>query len=120
MKRLASGQGITLEFDDSLIDHLAEVGYQPEYGARELRRQIRALVETELAGALLRGDITEGDTVRFLYDREAGKVRWEKRPTPAPAAGTGPATQAEQGREAPEGEAGPAKPATPGKRRRAG
>jgi ATP-dependent Clp protease ATP-binding subunit ClpC len=86
VKRTAHGQGLTLEFDDSIVEHLAEIGYQPEYGARELRRQIRSLVETELASAMLRGGVTSGDTVRFFYDKDADKVRWEKRPTATPAA----------------------------------
>ncbi len=79
VKRLAKGQGITLEFEQSLVDHLADVGYRPEYGARELRRQIRSLVETELASAMLKGDIGEGDVVTFKYDSEADRVTWEKR-----------------------------------------
>ena len=78
VKRLARGQGLTPEFDDSLVDHFAEVGYQPEFGARELRRQIRSQLETKLAGAMLRGEIGEGDTVKFLHDRAADAVRWEK------------------------------------------
>ena len=78
MKRLAKGQGLTLEFEDSLVDYFAEVGYQPEFGARELRRQIRSQLETKLAGAMLRGEIGEGDTVKFLHDRAADAVRWEK------------------------------------------
>jgi ATP-dependent Clp protease ATP-binding subunit ClpC len=77
VKRTARGQGLTLEFDQSLIDHLADVGYQPEYGARELKRRIRGLIETALASAMLGGEVGEGDTVRFRYD--GGKVRWEKR-----------------------------------------
>ena len=56
------GQGIALEFDESLVDHLAEVGYQPEYGARELRRQVRPLVETKLANALLKEDLSPTGT----------------------------------------------------------
>jgi ATP-dependent Clp protease ATP-binding subunit ClpC len=87
VKRTAHGQGLTLEFDGSLVDHLAEIGYQPEYGARELRRQIRSLVETELASAMLRGGVSAGDAVRFSYDKDADEVRWEKRPAAAPAAG---------------------------------
>src|SRR5581483_4178829 len=65
VRRMAHGQGVTLEWDDSLVDHLAEAGYQPEFGARELRRVIRAEVEIPLSSAMLRGEITEGDTVRF-------------------------------------------------------
>jgi ATP-dependent Clp protease ATP-binding subunit ClpC len=69
--RLAKGEGVTLRFDATLVDHLADAGYQPEYGARELRRRIRAEVETALARAMLAGEIAKGDTVTFRYN--AGK-----------------------------------------------
>ena len=69
--RLAKGEGVTLRFDATLVDHLADAGYQPEYGARELRRRIRAEVETALARAMLGGEIAKGDTVTFRYN--AGK-----------------------------------------------
>jgi ATP-dependent Clp protease ATP-binding subunit ClpC len=81
--RMARAQGITLEFDQSLVDHLADVGYRPEYGARELRRQIRSLVETQLAEAMLKSDLNEGDVVTFKYDSDADRVTWEKRADPA-------------------------------------
>jgi ATP-dependent Clp protease ATP-binding subunit ClpC len=87
VKRLASGQGLTLEFDQSLIDYFAEVGYQPEFGARELRRQIRSQLETLLANAMLKGDIEEGDKVTFSYDRAEG-IRWKKERAPSAAAAT--------------------------------
>jgi len=99
VKRMAKGQGITLEFDESIVDHLADVGYRPEYGARELRRQVRSLIETQLASAMLKGDIGEGDLVTFSYDPSADTVRWEKRaaapgaeaqPSPPPGGGDGP------------------------------
>ncbi|MEA2554469.1 MAG: ATP-dependent Clp protease ATP-binding subunit ClpC [Fimbriimonadaceae bacterium] len=67
VKRVAHGQGVSLIFDQSLIDHLAEVGFKPEFGARELRRQIRALVETKLAEAMLGGKVHDGDTVLLSY-----------------------------------------------------
>jgi ATP-dependent Clp protease ATP-binding subunit ClpC len=58
---------VSLIFDQSLIDHLAEVGFKPEFGARELRRQIRALVETKLAEAMLGGKVHDDDTVLLSY-----------------------------------------------------
>jgi len=87
VKRLARGQGLTLEFDQSLVDYFAEVGYQPEFGARELRRQIRSQLETLLANAMLKGDIEEGDKVTFSYDRAEG-IRWKKERAPAAATAT--------------------------------
>jgi ATP-dependent Clp protease ATP-binding subunit ClpC len=77
VRRTARAQGIELEFDDSLIDHLAEEGYQPEFGARELKRVIRSEVETKLASAMLKGEVTEGDTVLIKYDREKDEVVFE-------------------------------------------
>jgi ATP-dependent Clp protease ATP-binding subunit ClpC len=74
----AAGQGVVLEFDNTLIDHLADVGYDPEFGARVLKRRIRAEVETKLADALLRGDVKAGDHVRIVYDQAKRDVAFEK------------------------------------------
>ncbi len=76
VRRVARGQGVELEFEGSLVDHLAEVGYRPEFGARELKRKIRSEVENPLAAALLKGEIREGDRVRVAYDPAAGEVRF--------------------------------------------
>ncbi len=75
VQRTARGQGIEIEFEDSLINYLAKVGYMPEFGARELRRRIQTEVETKLAYAMLKGDIKEGDTVKVSYqDKEGVKI----------------------------------------------
>ncbi|MDD5764076.1 MAG: ATP-dependent Clp protease ATP-binding subunit [Candidatus Bipolaricaulis anaerobius] len=76
VRRVAKGQGVELEFDPSLVDHLAEVGYRPEFGARELRRRVRLEVENALASALLEGKIAAGDKIRVTYDQ--GAARFEK------------------------------------------
>ncbi|WP_442965008.1 AAA family ATPase [Pseudomonas sp. JH-2] len=92
--RTAAAQDISLTVDDALVDHLVEVGYQPEFGARELKRQIRQEVETRLAREILGDKVVSGDSVALGYDKEAGKVTLEKggaRPEaaepPAPPAG---------------------------------
>jgi ATP-dependent Clp protease ATP-binding subunit ClpC len=82
--RTAKGQGVELEFDESLVDHLAEVGYRPEFGARELKRKIRAEVENALATALLKGAIQEGDRVVGRYDHAKGAVEFDKVTGPTP------------------------------------
>jgi ATP-dependent Clp protease ATP-binding subunit ClpC len=81
VKRTAHGQGVTLEIDDSLIDHVAAAGFRPEYGARELRRLIRSELETELARALLANDVHEGDTVLARWDGVRQAVVLERRAT---------------------------------------
>jgi ATP-dependent Clp protease ATP-binding subunit ClpC len=74
VRKAAHGQDIDLVFEDSLVDHLAAEGYQPEFGARELRRQIRLTLETALAKKMLKGDIKEGNRVVCAYDASDRQV----------------------------------------------
>ncbi len=80
--RTAAAQDITLKIDDSLIDHLADAGYRPEFGARELKRQIRQELETRLAKEILSNNLKSGDTVEVSYDKDSDKVKF----TPGEAA----------------------------------
>ncbi len=80
VRRTASGQGVTLEFDPSVIDYLAEIGFQPEFGARELRRQIRTLIETKLASELLGGRVHEGDRIVVRHDDETDRIEFDHQP----------------------------------------
>jgi ATP-dependent Clp protease ATP-binding subunit ClpC len=79
VRRTAHGQGIDVEIDKSLVDHLAAVGFRPEFGARELRRLIRTELETELARAMLANEVTEGDAVTARWDGSQQKVVLERR-----------------------------------------
>jgi ATP-dependent Clp protease ATP-binding subunit ClpC len=74
VKRIARGQAIELNFDKSVTEHLAKIGYQPEFGARELRRQIKSEIENKLAKEILRGNVSEGSNVTISYDRSKGIV----------------------------------------------
>ncbi|MGL1562898.1 AAA family ATPase, partial [Vibrio parahaemolyticus] len=47
-KRLASRE-VSLEVTDAAVDRLAEVGYEPEYGARPLRRVIQREIDDRIA-----------------------------------------------------------------------
>jgi ATP-dependent Clp protease ATP-binding subunit ClpC len=78
VKSIAEGQGITLTFDDSVIDHFGEVGYQPEYGARELKRKVQSELENMLAKEMLKGTISEGSKVKVVYDEKNNKIEFEQ------------------------------------------
>ena len=54
---------MTMELDSAALDQLAEVGYDPVYGARPLKRAIQQRIENPLAEAILRGQFKPGDTV---------------------------------------------------------
>ncbi len=62
IKRLTE-RGITLRFTDAALDKLAEVGFDPVYGARPLKRAVQSQVENPLARLILDGQFANGDTV---------------------------------------------------------
>ncbi len=61
---------ITLHLDDQAKDWLAQNGYDPEFGARPLKRLIRQEVENKLALKLLDGSVKDGDTVTVSADKQ--------------------------------------------------
>ena len=66
-KRLADRE-LSLSLSDDAIEELAKVGYDPEFGARPLRRAIQNQIEDPLADALLTGEYQSGDTVKVELD----------------------------------------------------
>lgn len=56
-------QEISLKVTPAAVDLIAAVGYDPEYGARPLRRAIQDKIEDRLSTALIDGEIKPGDTV---------------------------------------------------------
>jgi ATP-dependent Clp protease ATP-binding subunit ClpC len=62
--------GFSVELSEAAAHHLGEVGYDPSYGARPLRRLLQRRVENELSKRLLRGDYATGDHVVVDYDPE--------------------------------------------------
>jgi ATP-dependent Clp protease ATP-binding subunit ClpB len=81
--RLAE-RGLGLELTDEAKGLIAEVGWDPTYGARPLKRALQRLVENPLALRLLEGDFVEGDTV--LVDAEDGELVFAKAAAATPAA----------------------------------
>ncbi|NUP39443.1 MAG: ATP-dependent Clp protease ATP-binding subunit, partial [Streptomyces sp.] len=71
-RRLMRAQGVAVEFTDSAVEWLAEHGYQPEYGARPLRRTIQREVDNELSRLLLDGRLGEGG--RVTVDTADGRL----------------------------------------------
>ena len=78
--------GVTLRFTDAALAVLADQGFDPDYGARPLRRTIRAQVEDVAAEKLLSGAVQAGDTV--LVDGSEGALRLEIPPAAVQALNT--------------------------------
>ncbi len=56
-------RSLKLEWDSSALDLLAEVGYNPNFGARPVKRAIQDLIENQLASQILAGEFVDGDTI---------------------------------------------------------
>lgn len=70
-KRLAD-RGLELNLSDAAFERIASVGYDPEYGARPLRRAIQNEIEDPLSDALLSGTYQEG--AKIEVDMEDGQL----------------------------------------------
>ncbi|MEH2393393.1 MAG: ATP-dependent chaperone ClpB [Nostoc sp.] len=63
LRQRLSDRKISLKLSDAALDFLAEVGYDPVYGARPLKRAIQRELETQIAKAILRGEFNDGNTI---------------------------------------------------------
>ncbi|MFN9469244.1 MAG: ATP-dependent chaperone ClpB [Pseudanabaena sp.] len=61
---------MTLKIANAALDFIAEVGYDPVYGARPLKRLIQRQLETQIAKGILRGDYADGDTIFVDIENE--------------------------------------------------
>lgn len=66
---------ITLHISDTIIDFIGEKGYEPQYGARPLRRAIQSHIEDLLTDAMMQGELYEGRSVTFNIDTSADKLK---------------------------------------------
>ena len=66
--RLEKQIKISLTWTDEALTALADKGFDPNFGARPLRRLLTHTVETSLSKQIIRGDVREGDTVEIGFD----------------------------------------------------
>ncbi len=69
MKRLRA-KGITMELDQVAKDFLIDKGYNPDFGARPLRRALGTFIEDPLAESLLSGDYSEGQHIKVTHKKD--------------------------------------------------
>ena len=62
-KRLAA-RSVSLEVTPAALEKIADEGYQPEYGARPLRRVIQREIDDRIADLFVSGELTDGGSVR--------------------------------------------------------
>ena len=65
-----SDRKLALDMSPEALDFLVEVGFDPVYGARPLKRAIQRELETAIAKAILRGQFSDGDTIQVTVNNE--------------------------------------------------
>src|SRR6202045_1400399 len=77
VRRLLADRKISLELTDAAKDLLFTQGYDPNYGARPLKRAIQKVIQDPLALKILDGEILHGDHVIVEADKKTGKMKFE-------------------------------------------
>jgi ATP-dependent Clp protease ATP-binding subunit ClpB len=91
LAKRVSERGIEIELTDKARELLGNLGFDPTYGARPLKRVIGKQLVDKLALRLLEGEFAEGDAVRVdaadgeLTFQKAGSAKADRRPAEAPA-----------------------------------
>ncbi|HUC84091.1 MAG TPA: ATP-dependent Clp protease ATP-binding subunit, partial [Candidatus Acidoferrales bacterium] len=63
-------KNLKLELDDKAKDFLVEKGYDPQYGARPMRRAVERFFEDPLAEEILKGAVHEGETIHVTAEND--------------------------------------------------
>ncbi len=72
LKKMLEPQGLSIEVTDSAIDLLAEAGFDPEFGARPVKRAIQNYVLNDLSRRILAGEVSRDKTI--IIDVKDGKL----------------------------------------------
>jgi len=89
LQKLVARNGIDLAFSDYLLEYLAENGYDPQFGARPLKRLIQKEIVNRLSKKILAGDIDKSKKVLVdIFDgvivfRNEAEAKVEEKETPA-------------------------------------
>ena len=81
INRLADKQ-IQLELSPEVIGMLVDKGYDPQYGARPMRRAIERMLEDPIAEAILRGDLRAGTASLAKRNAESSRIEFENVASP--------------------------------------
>jgi len=79
LERLAE-KDMHLKLDKSAKEFLIEKGYDPDYGARPMRRAVERNLEDPLAEKLLRGDVSQGHDIKVTHKKDADELTFTSTP----------------------------------------
>ena len=77
VERMLKDRGLKLEVTPAAKDMLVAEGYDPQYGARPMRRAVQRMIQDPLALKLINGEFSPGDTV--VVDKDGDALRFDRR-----------------------------------------
>jgi ATP-dependent Clp protease ATP-binding subunit ClpB len=78
LKERLAERKLSLKLSEAALDFIADIGYDPVYGARPLKRAIQRYLETAIAKSILRGDFLTGDLI--FVDVEDERLTFKRLP----------------------------------------
>ena len=67
--------GYKIELTLGAKEFIADKGYDSQFGARPLKRAIQKYLEDPIAEEILKGELSEGDTMEIDYDKESNEIK---------------------------------------------
>jgi ATP-dependent Clp protease ATP-binding subunit ClpB len=80
LRRRLTERELSISIDEAVLDKLAEIGFDPVYGARPLKRAIQQYLENPLAQEILQGKFMPGDTIKTGLAEDGKTLRFERVP----------------------------------------
>ena len=69
LEQKLKAQQLNLSFSDEIVAQLAQAGWDPQFGARPLRRAVQEWIEVPLSMALLNNQFGQGETILIQQDK---------------------------------------------------
>lgn len=76
LEKLLEKKNLKIKLDGAVLDHLAEVGFDPLYGARPLKRTMQKLIQDPLSVEILAGNFKDGDVIQGTMGKD-GKIKFK-------------------------------------------
>ena len=70
LKSMLAKKDIKLELSDAVISHLAKIGFEPQFGARPIKRVIQRVILNQLSKEILSGSLISNNTISIDLDGE--------------------------------------------------
>ncbi len=77
-EKLLAKKGMSLALTENALEHLAELGYDPQFGARPIKRVLQRELVNRLSREVIAGEYISGDVIKVNYDKKKKELVFEK------------------------------------------